>query len=215
MSQEEIKRLNGKLRSQLYKLYVPRVSILISQVAYDERIEELRDTHRLESRSQSELVESLRKQLEESEALLKVAHGSTTQAEDEVRKRQTELDQTRAEVQKLKATNKDEEEKRVKAISLLKTVRQKLVKAEKEKEDLSKENSSLKEKEKSEREKEKVERERLEREIENIRAEKERDISGLKSHFDKELTGMREKLEKEFMARRGQLELEFSTTKVI
>lgn len=195
MSQEIIKRLNGKLRT------------------YDERIEELRDTHRLESRSQSELVDNLRKQLEESEALLKAAHNSTTQAEEEMRKRQAELDLARSEAQKLKVTAKDEEEKRVKAISLLKTVRQKLVKAEKDRDEAIKENNTLKEKERGEREREKFEKEKLEKEIENVRAEKERDISGLRLHFDKELAGMREKLDKEFAARRGQLDLEFSTSK--
>ncbi|EJD03875.1 uncharacterized protein FOMMEDRAFT_121185 [Fomitiporia mediterranea MF3/22] len=195
LSQEEIKRLNGKLST------------------YDERIDELRDTHRLESRSQTELVDNLRKQLEESEALLKAAQVSTMQAEEDARARQVEIEQARAEAQKLRNTAKDEEEKRVKAVSLLKTVRQKLTKAEKERDDAVKEVESLKEKERAALERERLEKARFENEIEVVRGEKERDIAGLKSHFDKELAGMRDKLEKEFTARKGQIELEVASIK--
>ncbi|KAH8120436.1 hypothetical protein DFH11DRAFT_1560033 [Phellopilus nigrolimitatus] len=195
LSQDEIKRLNNKLRS------------------YDDRIEELRDTHRLESRSQTELVDSLRKQLEEAEALLKAACSSTTQAEDESRKRQAELDQARTEAQKLRDNVKEEEEKRGKAISLLKTVRQKLVKAEKDRDDAAREASTLREKEKAEKEKETAEKAKLEKEIEDVRVEKERDISGLKVHFDRELAAMKDRFEKEFSVRKGQLEYEACLSK--
>ncbi|KAL5534154.1 hypothetical protein ACEPAG_615 [Sanghuangporus baumii] len=194
-SEEEIKRLNGKLS------------------LYDERIEELRDTHRLETRSQTELVDNLRKQLEESEALLKAAQAATTQAEDEMRARQAEAEQARAEAQKLKDMAKEEEEKRVKAISLLKTVRQKLVKTEKERDDAAKEIELSREKERASVERERSEKARLEKEVENVRAEKERDIAGLKSHFDRELSSMKERLEKEFSTREGQIELEAASTK--
>ncbi|KAI5123779.1 hypothetical protein M0805_000368 [Coniferiporia weirii] len=194
-SRDEILQLTGKLRT------------------YDDRIEELRDTHRLESRSQTELVDSLRKQLEESEALLNAAYNTATQAEEGKRKRQAELDQMRTESQKLKDAVKDEEEKRVKAISLLKSVRQKLVKAEKDRDGAVREVGSLKENAKVEREKESIEKSKLEREMENVRTEKEKDIAGLKAHFDRELAGMREKLEKEFTARKSQLEMEATTAK--
>ncbi|KAL5535605.1 hypothetical protein ACEPAF_3699 [Sanghuangporus sanghuang] len=194
-SEEEIKRLNGKLS------------------LYDERIEELRDTHRLEGRSQIELVDNLRKQLEESEALLKAAQAATSQAQDEMRARQADAEQASTEAQKLKDIAKEEEEKRVKAISLLKTVRQKLVKTEKERDEAAKEVESFREKERASIERERSEKARLEKEVENVRAEKERDIAGLKSHFDRELSSMKERLEKEFSAREGQIELEVASTK--
>ena len=183
-------------------------------LAYDSRIEELRDTHRLEVRSQIDQIDSLRAQLEESEALLKAAQGSSVQTEEVTRKLQADVDAAHAETQKLKETVKDEEEKRTKAISLLKTVRQKLVKAEKERDDALKEVVALKDREKAAQESMKTEKARLDKEIENVRIEKERDIIGLKSHFDREIAGAKERAEKEFLARRGQLELEAASIKV-
>ena len=211
--QDEIRVLQNKLRSKCV-IYNDRAVLTLCRIAYDERIEELRDTHRLESRSQSDLVDSLRKQLEEIEAVLKALQDSAAQTEEDNKKRQVEHDQLRDETQKLRNTAKEEEEKRVKAISLLKTVRQKLVKSEKDKEDAVKEILVMKEKEKAEKEREEAERAKLEKEIEMIRAEKEKDIAGLKAHFDRELAAVKDRLEKEFLARRGQLELEAITTKV-
>lgn len=190
-----------------------KISSLTVIEAYDSRLEELRDTHRLESRSQIELVTSLRKQLAESEALLKAAQGTSLQSEEVTRKLQKDVDDARAETQRLKETVKEEEEKRTKAISLLKTVRQKLVKAEKERDDALKEVVALKEKEKAAQEREKAEKARFEKEIENLRLEKERDIIGLKNHFDREAMGAKERAEKEISARRGQLELEIASIK--
>src|SRR4051812_3301911 len=87
-------------------------------------MEEIRDTHRLESSSSTKLIQELRDQLSKSEAAL------SSQAAQ-----QLETAQLRAELKKTQTQAKEEEEKRSKAISLLKTVRQKLVKLEKEKEE--------------------------------------------------------------------------------
>ncbi|THV04873.1 hypothetical protein K435DRAFT_648447 [Dendrothele bispora CBS 962.96] len=197
ISQEEIKRLNGKLEGQ------------------EDRLEELRDTHRLESRSQSEQIESLRKQLRETEALLTASQGSITQGEDNLAKRQAEVSRLNEEVAKAKELAKEEEEKRVKAISLLKTVRQKLVKAEKDKEDAAKELSAMKEKENSQREKEEAEKTRLQKEIDSANAEREVAVNGLKAQFDKELATTRDQHEKETAAIRSQYELEAVTAKSV
>jgi len=95
-------------------------------------IEELRDTHRLESASQSDQLEKLRRQprrgrsIDQSVPKLVIPHRRS-------RRSKREIDMLRAEVKRANGIAKEEEEKRVKAISLLKTVRQKLVKAEKDK----------------------------------------------------------------------------------
>ncbi|KAI0375368.1 hypothetical protein BV20DRAFT_1032611 [Pilatotrama ljubarskyi] len=195
MAQDEIKRLNGKLTRQ------------------DERIEELRDIHRLESKSQSDQIDRLKAQVEEAEKLLKAAQGATSLVEQESAKRKAEIDRLQKELDRATNSAKDEEEKRTKAIALLKTVRQKLVKAEKERDDAVKEVSTLKEAEKSEREKEKAERARLQGEIDKVNAERETAVQGLRAQFDKEVAALKDKHEKELAALRGQFELEAITTK--
>ncbi|EIW64404.1 uncharacterized protein TRAVEDRAFT_111828 [Trametes versicolor FP-101664 SS1] len=195
MAQDEIRRLTGKLTRQ------------------DERIEELRDIHRLESKSQSDQIDKLKAQIEEAEKLLKAAQSATAQIEQESAKRKAEIDRLHGEVERATGSAKDEEEKRTKAITLLKTVRQKLVKAEKERDDAVKEVGTVREAEKAEREKERAERVRLQGEIEKANAERETAVQGLRAQFDKEVAGLKEKHEKEIAALRGQFELEAITTK--
>ncbi|KDQ63671.1 hypothetical protein JAAARDRAFT_29700 [Jaapia argillacea MUCL 33604] len=193
--QDEIKRLNGNILRQ------------------EERLQELRDTHRLESSSQTALIDRLRKQLEESEALVKASQGSISHAEEESAKRQVEIERLKGEVEKSKTFAKEEEEKRVKAVSLLKTVRQKLVKAEKDREEAVKEVAVVKAKEREEKEKEENEKAKLRKEIEDGNAERERAIAGLKSQFDREVALLRDRQEKELTALRGQHEQDASTAK--
>jgi len=195
MAQDEIKRLTGKLTRQ------------------EERIEELRDIHRLESKSQSDQIEKLKGQVDEAEALLQATQSSTAQLQEETAKREAELKRMQEEVERANGVAKEEEEKRVKAIALLKTVRQKLVKAEKERDDVLKEIQAAKEKEKEEREKEKAEKLELRREIDRVNAERETTVNGLKTHFDKEVAGLKERYEKELLALKGQFELEAITAK--
>lgn len=109
---------------------------------------------------------------------------------------------------------KEEEEKRVKAISLLKTVRQKLVKAEKDRDEARGELAAVKEREKGDRDKEEAERSRLQKEIDSVNAERERAIAGLKGQFDREVAGVKERYEREISALKGQFELEAISTKV-
>ncbi|KAG8748534.1 hypothetical protein FRC10_003668 [Ceratobasidium sp. 414] len=180
ISNEEIKRLMAQTRQQ------------------DERLEEVREMHKMESSSQSDLVEKLRQQLTESEALLKVAESDSTA-------QKTGLSQHEAEIERLKALLKDEEEKRVKAITLLKTVRQKLTKAEKDRDDIAKE----REKDKEDISAARAEIERAER----ARNERERDIAGMRDRFEKEIRENRERHERELAARKGQYELDLITIK--
>lgn len=104
----------------------------------EDRLEEVREMHKMESSSQSDLIEKLRQQLAESEALLKVAESDTITSKNTVSQHEAEID-------RLKRALKDEEEKRTKAITLLKTVRQKLTKAEKDRDDVIKEREKDKE----------------------------------------------------------------------
>jgi hypothetical protein len=152
----------------------------------------VRDTHRLESTSQTELVTKLRSQL--------------SKAESNLAAKATELmtmAQLRTDLTKSQTTAKEEEEKRTKAISLLKTVRMKLVKAEKDKEEIEKDRAE-----------ERAERSRATEEAGRIKAERERDINSLRKGFEREVAGMKEKYEKDIQAKKAAWELEMITTKV-
>ncbi|KAJ7783868.1 hypothetical protein DFH07DRAFT_908919 [Mycena maculata] len=195
ISLEEIARLNGKLGTQ------------------EDRIEELRDTHRLESGSQSAQIEKLKKQLAEVEALLAASQNSVAQGDECASAQKAEIERLLKEVEGSKRVAKEEEEKRVKAISLLKTVRQKLVKAEKERDDLQRDSAASKDKEKAERENEQLEKARLRAEIDTANSEREKAIAGLRAQFDRESTASRDRYEKEIGGLRGQFELEALTTK--
>ncbi|KAJ4489331.1 hypothetical protein C8J55DRAFT_603658 [Lentinula edodes] len=191
LSRDEIRHLNTKLQTQ------------------ESRIEELRDTHRLESRSQIDQIDNLKKQLEESELLIKASQTNL----DELTKLKADNERLNGEVAKGKEVAKDEEEKRMKAISLLKTVRQKLTRAEKDRDDAVKEVSALKEKEKGERAREEAERSKHQSEIDSLNTERDRAITGLRTQFEKELVVVRERHEKEVAALRAELELEIVTVK--
>ncbi|KAI0257559.1 hypothetical protein BJV78DRAFT_1349405 [Lactifluus subvellereus] len=190
MSQDEIKRLTGKLARQ------------------NDRIEELRETHRLESRSQIELVDELRSQLQQSETLLKATRSSNSQLEADVSKQKNETYQLRAEAERLSGLAKDEEEKRSKAISLLKTVRQKLVKAEKDREDALKDAASLRDSQRIERDREQIDREKLQGELNKLKVEKEVSLADLRAQFEKDLMASKQRSEREISALRSQFELE-------
>ncbi|KAG9106240.1 hypothetical protein FRC07_008896, partial [Ceratobasidium sp. 392] len=184
ISNEEIKRLTSQIRQQ------------------DERLEEVREMHKMESSSQSELVEKLRQQLAESEALLKVVESDSSA-------QKTDLSQHEAEIERLKVLLKDEEEKRAKAITLLKTVRQKLTKAEKDRDDIAKE----REKDREDVSAARAEIERVRADAERAKNDRERDIAGMRDRFEKEIKDTRERYEKELAARKGQYELDVITTK--
>ncbi|KAG2350442.1 hypothetical protein BDR05DRAFT_899421 [Suillus weaverae] len=196
LAQDELQRLNGKLTRQ------------------EERIEELRDTHRLETRSQLDQIHKLRQQLNEAEALVAASQASASHTEEETAKRNAEIERLAVEVAKAKEVAKEEEEKRVKAISLLKTVRQKLVKAEKDRDDALKEIGESKEKDRQERDKERAERARLQSEIDAVNAEREKAVTGLRTQFDKEVAAVKDRSEKELSMARAQFEVEIAALKM-
>ncbi|KAF8203594.1 peroxisomal membrane anchor protein conserved region-domain-containing protein [Pholiota molesta] len=192
---DEINRLNQKLELQ------------------EDRIEELRDTHRLESHSRSDEVKKLKTQLDETEALFQAAQRATSHAEEVAEKHKEEIIQIKIELEKFKTTAKEEEEKRVKAISLLKTVRQKLVKAEKDKEDVMKEMAAVKERDTGDKEKEQAERQKFQREIENLAATHEQATSNMRVQFNKDYANIQERYKQEISALRGQFELDIASAK--
>jgi len=109
---------------------------------------------------------------------------------------------------------KDEEEKRTKAIALLKTVRQRLVKAEKERDDVVKEVGELKERDKADKARERVEKARMQNEVEQANLEREKAVAGLRSQFDKEVALLKDKQEKDIQGLLGQFESETAALNV-
>ncbi|KAI6047574.1 hypothetical protein EDC04DRAFT_2619028 [Pisolithus marmoratus] len=178
LSQDELQRLGGKLTRQ------------------EERVEELRDVHRIEIASHSDQIEKLKQQLAEAEALISASQASASQTEEEEAKRKSEISQLNAELS-----------------GLLKTVRQKLVKAEKERDDAVRELNEVKERERQEREKVKSERVRLESEIDAANLEHKKVVSGLRAQFDKELAAVNDRAEKEKSSAGMQFNAEFDRLK--
>ena len=186
----------------------------MARLVQEDRIEELRDTHRLESQSRSAEVNKLKAQIDETEALFQAAQRATTYAEDTVGKHKAEIAQLEIEVEKAKTGAKEEEEKRVKAISLLKSVRQKLVKADKDKDDALRELASIKEREQGEKNKEQANRQNFQREIEALTATHEQATANLRAQFNKDFASMQERYRQEISALRGQFELDAASAKV-
>lgn len=190
------------------------VAYACSYLGQDERLEELRDTHRLESASRSDQINKYKSQLEEAEALLKASSSSTSQSEEDTAKRNAEMEKLHAELEKAKSLVKEEEEKRVKAIGMLKTVRQKLIKAEKDKEDATKELNGIRDKEHEEIEKERAEKRKFQHEIDTVYTERDKTVAGLRLQLERDAATLKDRHEKEVSAIQGQLELEVTSLKV-
>jgi len=183
-------------------------------IAYETRLEELRNDHSLETKAQTDQIEKLRTQLNETEALFQATEKGLAQAAEKLASDTSTSKTVLEELEKYKTVAKEEEEKRVKAVSLLKTVRQKLVKAEKEKEDALREVAASKQRDSSEKEKDHVERLKLQQELEMAHIEKERAVAAQKAQFEREMALAKERWEKELSAVKGGLELEIITLKV-
>ena len=158
-------------------------------------------------------MDELRNQIQRNESLFKAAQSSKAQLEADIAKRRVETDQLRVEVEKVNTFAKDEEEKRSKAVSLLKTVRQKLVKADKDREDALKEMAALKESQRAEHDKEQLDRERLHGELNKLRIEKEVSLADHRAQFEKDIASLKQRSDKEISTLRSQFELEIVTAK--
>ncbi|KAF8314976.1 hypothetical protein DL93DRAFT_2057737, partial [Clavulina sp. PMI_390] len=155
----------------------------------EERMQELRDTHHLEGVSRTQQADRLEAERAEAEALLKAAQELSSSSALDVTRLQGDLE-------KALKTAKEEEEKRMKAISLLKNVRAKGVKTEKDleealrerdvaREELAKEKELVKSKED---EMEKLRRESV-AQIAKIRAQGEAERDALRIKLERELAG--------------------------
>jgi len=173
---------------------------------HESRLGELREIHHLESASQSEQIDTLKTQLRESEK-------SVANELDQAHHRSEELKSLRKELDQTKLMAKEEEEKRTKAIGLLKSVRQKLVKVEKEKEDIMKEVEIYKSKEKDEQHNGDVDRRRWELQMQALRETNEKKLKEVLVISEKESVAKLATLKKEASAHRERLEADINQLK--
>ncbi|GAA5970627.1 hypothetical protein JCM8115_000840 [Rhodotorula mucilaginosa] len=166
--------------------------------------EELRETHRLEHKSQQNEIDSLREQLAAKDAKLINAEAAAEQTRAEIAKAAEEYD-------KLKVVAKEEEEKRVKALSLLRALRQKLVKNEKEKEESDKVLEQVRASEAQAQDTIKADRARFDSEIVALRGAQEQQVNKLKQSFERETANLKAHYERELASRKGQAELDTIT----
>lgn len=121
---------------------------------------------------------------------------------------EAELKEVRATAARAEARAKEEEEKKAKSISLLKAVRQKLLKAEKDKEELEIMRDAYKSSEDALKAELRQRTQRFESELMSTRSGQEREISRLKASFDREAQSIRVAADREASAKRGQYELD-------
>lgn len=114
---------------------------------------------------------------------------------------------------KLKIVAKEEEEKRIKALSLLRALRQKLVKSEKDREEGDKEREALRVADLATQETIRTDKLRFEQEIVSLRAAQELQLTKLRQAFERETNSIRTQHERESTAKRGQTELNVITVK--
>lgn len=124
---------------------------------------------------------------------------------------EAELKEARASVTRADAKAKEEEDKKSKSISLLKAVRQKLLKAEKDKEDAEVIRDALRASEEGLQSELRQRTQRFESELLSTRTNQEREIARLRASFDREANLIRGAAEREAAAKRGQFELDLLT----
>ncbi|EGN92554.1 hypothetical protein SERLA73DRAFT_99084 [Serpula lacrymans var. lacrymans S7.3] len=98
-------------------------------------------------------------------------------------------------------------------MSLLKAVRQKLIKAEKDRDDAFKELNGAKERERKQKEQDDAERAKLQSEVNSAKAERESAVAALRAQFDKELADTKIRLERDLSNVKEQLSLDMTSMK--
>jgi chromosome segregation ATPase len=193
--------------SRVSAICVPAIDPDFLVSVHDSSLAELRDVHRLESASQSEQIESLKKQLKEAEILLSAStiHSSANEAS---------MKSLRDEVNSSQKIAKDEEEKRVKAVALLKTVRQKLVKTEKERDDALKASQEARQKADELLSKDQAEKNAADATLQRLKEEYERKLLEIRSERQKEVQQIRAAAEGEISAVKESYETEIHSLKV-
>ncbi|SGY72402.1 BQ5605_C005g03168 [Microbotryum silenes-dioicae] len=194
-STAEVNKLNGQLKKQ------------------SDRIEELRDTHRLEQQSSVADLDALRDSLDTKDKLIASLESRLNHATSSSQDAQSLASRQNDEYTKLKLIAKEEEEKRVKALSLLRALRQKLVKAEKDKENAEEERDTAKADQDRANETLKSDRARFDQEVISLRAAQELQLSKMRSSFDREVASLRQQHERDSAAKKSQAELDVITLK--
>lgn len=185
------------------------------QAVQKERFSELRDAHRQESRSQTERIDDLSAQAGSKDAALAALAAKLEQAEAATAASKAEVAKLNDEAVKLRQTAKDEEEKRTKALSLLRALRQKLVKTEKDKDEAEKARDELQARAKEAGDGTKADRVRFEQEVVSLRAAQQSEIAKLRASFEKDVQAQKAALEREAGARKAQFELDAITAKAV
>lgn len=152
-------------------------------------------------------------QLSEKDAALKLLNDQLSQAEEGAKLSAAAVEKGVEDYDKLKLVAKEEEEKRIKALSLLRALRQKLVKSEKDREEGDKEREALRVADVATQETVKADKLRFESEIVSLRAAQELQLTKLRQAFERETNSIRTQHERESTAKRGQTELDVITAK--
>ncbi|KAK4691815.1 hypothetical protein P7C70_g9261, partial [Phenoliferia sp. Uapishka_3] len=208
-SVDDVSAFEGELRNMVGKttMSMNEVGRLTAQLAQQKsRMEELRDTHRLESSSQSDALTSLASQLEPL-----TSQNATLSTE--LASAKATIASSTTEHSKLKQIAKEEEEKRTKALSLLRALRQKLVKAEKDKEEIELEKDKLRASESALAAAVTTDRARFDQEIVSLRAAQELQLSKMRSSFDRETHSIKVQRDREAQMKKAQFEMEVITAK--
>lgn len=171
---------------------------------HEELLQDLRETHRIERESSAAALVALRSQLSSKDGPLKAITTQLTMAEETTKLAQAELVISREEYEKMKLVAKEEEERRVKALSLLRALRQKIVKLDKEKEEYERSLDAVKLGESTAVEALKLEKSRTEKEMMTLRLKQETQMGKL-SH------SLKAQYEREAVARKAAFEGEMKT----
>jgi hypothetical protein len=170
---------------------------------HSSHLAELQHAHDLKVASKSEQIEELRKQLFESESLLSMAGEDATV-------KQNEAHTLTSMLEKSKMTAKEEEEKRVKAVGLLKTVRQKLVKTERERDELNRDLLAAR----TELDKGINERAALQNAMGAVKSDAIAQIAEAKVSWHKEMANQKTEMEKATSSALERMKLDLSATNV-
>lgn len=177
------------------------------------RLTELQASHALLDKSAAEKLALVKTQLEQKDVTLKLVNDQLLASEAARRAVDAEVLKAAEEYAKLKIVAKEEEEKRIKALSLLRALRQKLVKSEKDKEEGDKEREALRLSEAGATDQIRLDRARYDQEVTLLRTSHDQQRAQLRLANERETTQLRAQYERAAAARKAQFELEAITVK--
>jgi hypothetical protein len=167
----------------------------------------------MEAKSQSDLIDKLKVQLEQKDMALKLLSTKLGAAEETAKLAEAATILSNEAHEKTKIVAKEEEEKRVKALSLLRALRQKLVKSDKDRDEANAVADQLRLTGASASDQVRSELVKHERDIGQQRMMHDSQLVKLRNSFDRETSALRAQYEKETSARKSQFELEVITAR--